>query len=100
MGEFLVELLIDLLVDQPIVGAVLLTLLLWLVCVALMGGVVGSGVAIVCGLLIFALLHWRSKQRFISLGLRRPNGSAPEEGAAGRVRRHRTRSSPARRKLR
>ena len=60
----LFDLLVELSMDQPIVFAVLITLLLWLACVGLMGTVVGSGVAIVCGLLIFALLCWRSKPKF------------------------------------
>ena len=88
MGDLL-EILVELSMDQPIVGAVLLTLVLWLICVALMGSVVGSGVAIVCGLLIFAVLRWRSRQRFISLRLSKWSESAPEQGAASPVDRDR-----------
>ncbi len=62
MLEFLAELLTEIIVDRPIVRAVLLTLVLWLFCVALMGWVVGSGVAVVCGLLIFAVFRFRSRQ--------------------------------------
>ena len=58
---------------------VLITLLAWLICVIMLGSVVGGVVPIVGGLLIFALPRWRSKQRFITLELLRRNESAPQD---------------------
>jgi hypothetical protein len=74
--------LLELLIEPFLV---LITLLAWIICAGLMGSVAGSVVPLVGGLLIFALPHWRSKQRFIALELLRRNESAPQDSVASRA---------------
>ena len=63
---------------------VLITLLAWLICVIMLGSVVGGVVPLVGALLIFALPRWRSNQPFITLELLMRNESAPEDSVASR----------------
>ena len=77
MGELL-ELLSELSLEEPIAGAVLITLVLWFICISVMGTVVGGVVPLVVGLLIFALLR-RSKQPFTTLELLGRNESTPRD---------------------
>src|SRR6266496_1327608 len=70
--------LVEFLLEEPVLCAVLITLLVWLI----FAGLLGNILPIVCGVLISVFIHWRFSQRLVTLGLSRRNSSREKGNVA------------------